>query len=138
MADNHEINSGCEQRFSNIEDKVLDIGAIREAVIVIKEYIISAKEESKKRDEREEKLTEAINSMNTNMTILNHELKNVSIRVGDIELKEQKKEEATSREAERNKNEKGKIDVVGLLQKAVETLIIGGIIYAITYGINNM
>ena len=127
----HEVNSGCDQRFKNIEEKTSDIATIKEAIIVIKEHVISAKEDARKRDEREakrdekdEKLTDAINGINTNLTELNKDSHETKERLGAVEVKLTEQ------------SEKFKIDWADIIKKGlIGFLLLGfnaGLIYVFT------
>lgn len=96
----HEMRSECGRRFDHIEKKADDIGVIKETILKLEmlfNQMIADNQKrdirEQKRDEQDEKLTDAINGINVNLTDLNKDSKDMQKRVGHIEESQKIQEE---------------------------------------------
>lgn len=96
----HKVNSECNRRFEYVEKKIDDFSVIKDTLLELKllfnQMVVDNQARDireSKRDEQDDKLTEAINGININLTELNrdnHEMKN---RMYNIEQNQKKQEE---------------------------------------------
>lgn len=96
----HKVNSECNRRFEYIEKKIDNVSVIKDTLLELKllfnQMVVDDQARDireSKRDEQDDKLTEAINGININLTELNrdnHEMKN---RMYNIEQNQKKHEE---------------------------------------------
>lgn len=96
----HKVNSECNRRFEYIEKKIDNVSVIKDTLLELKllfnQMVVDNQARDireSKRDEQDDKLTEAINGININLTELNrdnHEMKN---RMYNIEQNQKKHEE---------------------------------------------
>lgn len=96
----HEVNPDCNRRFGYLEKKVDDMGAIKDTLIEFKMLFNQMVADNQardireqKRDEQDDKLTDAINGININLTELNRDNHDMKERMINIEINQKKQEE---------------------------------------------
>lgn len=88
----HNLRPDCDRRFSYIEKKVDDFGVIKDTLIELRMLFNQMVTDNQardiresKRDDQDDKLTEAINGININLTELNRDNHEMKERMYNIE-----------------------------------------------------
>jgi len=96
----HKVNSECNRRFEYIEKKIDDFSVIKDTLLELKllfnQMVVDNQARDireSKRDEQDDKLTEAINGININLTELNRDNHEMKDRMYNIEQNQKKHEE---------------------------------------------
>jgi hypothetical protein len=96
----HKVNSECNRRFEYIEKKIDDFSVIKDTLLELKllfnQMVVDNQARDireSKRDEQDDKLTEAINGININLTELNRDNHEMKGRMYNIEQNQKKQEE---------------------------------------------
>jgi polyhydroxyalkanoate synthesis regulator phasin len=90
----HQVNGICNLRFATLEEKVGNVSDIKETLIKQTMLMEMMMNDNKKRDEVNEKQSDALVKISENLTIINNDMKEIKGKVNSLEDKVEKNEEA--------------------------------------------